>query len=250
VRCFLGEVLWLKGYADSARRSVALALQEAKGIGHTHSIAMSLFFCSLVSLLYRDQDAVRDYMEEMTALASRQSIGAWPILGRSMQGWSRVAQGDLEEGLAMMKQGMEAAQKVGVSMFMPFLKCRMAETLLSLDRVGESERTIADAEAIMNRTGERNYEGELRRLKGELDWRNGRIEEAESQFRDALEITRRQKAKVVELRATTSYARFLATRGEPDRACAMLSGIAAWFDEGRDGHDLVAAEAAIVALRS
>jgi ATP/maltotriose-dependent transcriptional regulator MalT len=119
-----------------------------------------------------------------------------------------------------------------------------------LDRVGESERTVADAEAIMNRTGERNYEGELRRLKGELDWRNGRIEEAESQFRNALDIARRQKAKVVELRATITYARFLAARGEADRACAMLSGIAAWFDEGREGHDLVAAEAATVALRS
>jgi class 3 adenylate cyclase/predicted ATPase len=248
-RCFLGEILWLKGYADSARRSVALALQEAKSIGHTHSIAMSLFFCSLVSLLYRDRNAVRDYMEEMTVLASRQSIGAWPILGRSMKGWSQVAEGDLDEGLAMMNQGMDSAQKVGVSMFMPFLKCRMAEILLSLDRIGESERTIAEAEAIMNRTGERNYEGELRRLKGELYWRNGRIEEAESQFCDALDIARRQKAKVVELRATISYARFLAAQSQPDRACAMLSSVEAWFDEGRGGHDLVTAEAAIAALR-
>src|SRR5262249_40532544 len=32
-RCFLGEVLWLKGYSDSARRSVELALREAKNIG-------------------------------------------------------------------------------------------------------------------------------------------------------------------------------------------------------------------------
>jgi predicted ATPase len=228
---------------------VALALQEAKSIGHTHSIAMSLFFCSLVSLLYRDRNAVRDYMEEMTVLASRQSIGAWPILGRSMKGWSQVAEGDLDEGLAMMNQGMDSAQKVGVSMFMPFLKCRMAEILLSLDRIGESERTIAEAEAIMNRTGERNYEGELRRLKGELYWRNGRIEEAESQFCDALDIARRQKAKVVELRATISYARFLAAQSQPDRACAMLSSVEAWFDEGRGGHDLVTAEAAIAALR-
>jgi ATP/maltotriose-dependent transcriptional regulator MalT len=209
---------------------------------------MSLFFCGLVSLLYRDRNAVRDYMEEMMVLASRQSLGAWPTLGRSIQGWSQVAEGNLNEGLLMMNQGMDTA--LGVSMFMPFLKCRMAEILLSLDQVGESERTIADAEAIMKRTGERNYEGELRRLKGELYWRNGRIEEAEAQFCDALEITQRQKAKVVELRATISYARFLAARGQPDRACAMVSSVEAWFEEGRGGHDLVTAEAAIVALRS
>jgi class 3 adenylate cyclase/tetratricopeptide (TPR) repeat protein len=248
-RCFLGEVLWLKGYADSARRSVALALHEAKSIGHTHSIGMALFFCSLVSLLYRDRNAVRDYMEEMTALASRQSLASWPTLGRSMLGWSLVAEGNLDEGLLMMNQGMETARKGGISMFMPFLKCRMVEILLSLDQVGESERIIAEAEAIIKRTGERNYEGELRRLKGELYWRNGRLEEAEAQFCDALEITRKQKAKAVELRATISYARFLAARGQPDRACAMVSSIEAWFEEGRGGHDLAAAEAALVALQ-
>lgn len=247
-RCFLGEVLWLKGYADSARRSVAIALQEAKSIGHTHSIAMSLFFCSLVSLLYRDDNAVRDYIEEMTALASRQPIGAWPILGKSMLGWSQVARGDVEQGLPMMKQGMDAAQQVGVSMFMPFLKCRMAEILLSLDRVDESERVVAEAEALMNRTGERNYEGELRRLKGDIHWRAGRMEEAETQFGDALNIARSQNAKAVELRATISYARLLAARGEPARGAAMVSSLAAWFNEGKDGHDLAAARATIAAL--
>lgn len=247
-RCFLGEVLWLKGYADSAGRSVSLALQEAKSIGHTHSIAMSLFFCGLVSFLRRDKNAVREYMEEMMELGSRQSLGAWPTLGRSMLGWSQVAEGKLDEGLVMMSQGMESAQKVGISMFLPFLKCRLAEILLSAGRVAESERTIADTEAIISRTGERNYEGELRRLKGELYWRNGKIEAAASQFCDALAVTQRQKAKLVELRATTSYAQFIAARGELNRACAIITSVAAWFDEAKDNHDLVTAAKVLAAL--
>ena len=248
-RCFLGEVQWLKGFPDSARRSVALALQEAKDIGHTHSVAMSLFFCALISLLYRDPKAVRDYMEEMMALLARHgAIGAWPTLGRTMHGWSRVADGDLEEGLAMMNQGIEAAQKVGISMFMLFLKCRMVEILLSLDRIEDADRVLAEAEALMNRTGERNYEGELRRLRGELHWRHARLEEAEQQFGAALDIARHQKGKAVELRVATSYARFLGERGQADRARILVSGVGAWFEEGRGGHDLAAAEAAIVAL--
>jgi hypothetical protein len=133
-------------------------------------------------------------------------------------------------------------------MFMPFLTCRVAEILLSLDQVGDAERIIADAETLMDR-GERNYEGELRRLKGELSWRQGLFGEAEAQFCAALEIARKQEAKAVELRTTISYARFLAARGQPDRGCAMLSSIAAWFEEGKDGHDLVTAEAAIAALK-
>jgi ATP/maltotriose-dependent transcriptional regulator MalT len=188
-------------------------------------------------------------MEEMMALASRQSVGAWPTLGRSMLGWSYVAEGNLDEGLLMMNQGMETAQKAGISMFMPFLKCRMAEILLSLDRVGESERTIAETEAIMGRTGERNYEGELRRLKAELCLRNGRIEEAESQFCEAMHIASEQNAKMVELRAAVSYSRFLAAQGQANRAGALVSSVEAWFDEGRGGHDLFAAETMMNALR-
>jgi class 3 adenylate cyclase/tetratricopeptide (TPR) repeat protein/ABC-type transport system involved in cytochrome c biogenesis ATPase subunit len=247
-RCFQGEVLWLKGYPDGARRSVALALQEAKEIGHSHSIAMSLYFCGLVSLLYRDHDAVRDYMEELMALGTRQSIGGWPTLGGTILGWSRVADGKLDDGLAMMNKGMDTAEKVGISMFMPFLKCRMGEILLSLDRIAEAERAVAEAEAIMDRTAERNYEGELRRLKGELHWRNAQVEAAEVQFREALEIARRQKAKTVELRATTSYARFLAAHGQADRARALVASVEAWFDEGKGGHDLAAARAVIDSL--
>jgi class 3 adenylate cyclase/tetratricopeptide (TPR) repeat protein len=247
-RCFMGEVLWLKGFPDSARRSVALALEEAKSIGHTHSIGMALFFCGLVSFLYQDANAVRGYTEEMMSLASRGPLGAWPTTSRAMQGWARLAEGNLDEGLRMMQESIASARKNGASMFMPFLTCRVAEILLSLDQVGDAERIIADAETLMDR-GERNYEGELRRLKGELSWRQGLFGEAEAQFCAALEIARKQEAKAVELRTTISYARFLAARGQPDRGCAMLSSIAAWFEEGKDGHDLVTAEAAIAALK-
>ena len=112
-RCFLAEVQWLQGYPDSARRSVALALQEAKDIGHTHSIAMSMFFCALISLLYRDPKAVRDYMEEMVALAARHgAIGAWPTLGRTMLGWSHVVDGDLEEGVAIMNRAWRRRRRL------------------------------------------------------------------------------------------------------------------------------------------
>jgi hypothetical protein len=90
----------------------------------------------------------------------------------------------------------------------------------------------------------------MRAISGPFScWRQGLFEEAEAQFCDALEITRKQKAKAVELRVTTSYTRFLAARGQSDRGCAMLSSIAAWFEEGKDGDDLVTAEAAIAALK-
>ena len=62
-------------------------------------------------------------------------------------------------------------------------------------------------------------------------------------FRTAIEIARRQSAKSLELRATTSLARLLATQGRRDEARTMLADIYGWFTEGFDTADLKDAKA-------
>jgi predicted ATPase len=74
--------------------------------------------------------------------------------------------------------------------------------------------------------------------------------EAESCFRTAIEVARRQAAKSLELRATGSLARLLASQGKRDDARAMLAGIYNWFTEGFDTADLKDAKALLEEMRS
>jgi len=96
----------------------------------------------------------------------------------------------------------------------------------------------------VSKTGERIWEAELYRIKGELLL----IENAENQdlaeqcFRDAIEIAHRQKARSWELRATTSLARLLASQGHRDEARTMLAAIYNWFTDGFDTADLIDAK--------
>jgi predicted ATPase len=69
------------------------------------------------------------------------------------------------------------------------------------------------------------------------------IEEAQSCFRRAIEIARKQSAESWELRATISLARLLAKQGRRDEARAMLAEIYNWFTEGFDTADLKDAKA-------
>ena len=62
--------------------------------------------------------------------------------------------------------------------------------------------------------------------------------QAEQSFRTAIEISRKQRAKSWELRATTSLARLLDKQGNRDKARAMLAEIYNWFTEGFDTADL------------
>jgi predicted ATPase len=99
-------------------------------------------------------------------------------------------------------------------------------------------------------TGERFWEAEIYRLKGELLLKDkgGRRKdeseaEAEACFWQAIEIARRQEGKSLELRATVSLARLWQQQGKKDQARRMLADIYGWFTEGFDTLDLQQARA-------
>ena len=62
--------------------------------------------------------------------------------------------------------------------------------------------------------------------------------EAEACFLKAVEIARRQQAKSLELRATTSLTRLWQQQGKEEEARQMLADISGWFTEGFDTKDL------------
>ena len=72
--------------------------------------------------------------------------------------------------------------------------------------------------------------------------------EAEACFPKALEIARRQQAKVLELRAATSLARLWRQQGKKEEAHHMLSDIYNWFTERFDTKDLQEAKALLEEL--
>jgi predicted ATPase len=67
--------------------------------------------------------------------------------------------------------------------------------------------------------------------------------EAEACFLKAIEISRQQQAKSLELRATMSLARLWKTQGKQKEARKMLAEIYGWFTEGFDTKDLQEAKA-------
>jgi len=117
---------------------------------------------------------------------------------------------------------------------------------------------------MVDKIGERFYEAELYRLKGELTLQHERKEqgarsteqtsdapnpqaqlrepsaqgETEECFLKAIAIAQKQKAKSLELRATMSLTRLWQSQGKRADAHKMLSEIYNWFTEGFDTKDL------------
>jgi predicted ATPase len=116
----------------------------------------------------------------------------------------------------------------------------LAEAYQQLREFSEGLLAINEALTIIDRTGERVYEAELYRLKGDLmlSVSTYNLEETECCYRTAIGISREQHTRSLELRATMSLARLLAKQGRRDEARAMLANIYNWFTEGFGTADL------------
>jgi predicted ATPase len=133
----------------------------------------------------------------------------------------------------------------------------LGEVFWLAGRSAEGLETIAEALALVELIGERYYEAELWRVKGELllqaaasnSQASGAQAEAESCFQQAIEIAQQQSAKSWELRAATSLARLWQQQGKRTEARQMLAKIYGWFTEGFATADLQEAKALLDELR-
>jgi predicted ATPase len=93
---------------------------------------------------------------------------------------------------------------------------------------------------------------ELHRIKGELLLIQDPTDaaQAEGWLRTAIDIARRQSARLFELRARTSLARLLQKQGKSEEARAMLAEVYNWFTEGFEFPDLKDAKALLDELGS
>jgi predicted ATPase len=122
----------------------------------------------------------------------------------------------------------------------PHYLALLAEALAAANRHDRALHILDEALALAESTGERMYEAEVCRLRGESLLTTGRqgLEAAGACFERALAIARRQGARSLELRAATSLARLRQDRANDLPARDVILRIYEQFEEGFDTLDL------------
>jgi predicted ATPase len=170
-------------------------------------------------------------------------------MGTIFQGWALAVQGQGEEGFAQIRQGLAAYRTTGAEILLPHMLALLAEAYGQAGQPEARLAALAEALGLVDKTGERTWEAELHRLRGELLLsRANTIEEVEVCFRQALEIARQQQTKSLELRAAMSLSRLWQYQDKRDAARQLLSPIYDWFTEGFDTADLQEARALLEEL--
>jgi predicted ATPase len=204
---------------------------------------------------------------ELLLMAERLGFHARIATGQMMLGRALVANGDVDEGRRLLREGHAAWAAAGAVATGSEYASHAAEVLLNAGDPEEAAYFVRAGERMMAETGERFYAAELIRQRGRLA-ECGVIDEpdatpadvgpaseaapegpgrrqrlAERFYRRAIDVAEGQQAKLFTLRAATDLARLLKSEGRAAEADLALRPVYAWFTEGFDFPDLQRARA-------
>jgi DNA-binding SARP family transcriptional activator/predicted ATPase len=248
---WLPHVLCILGYPDQAaeRSHEALALVDSEGPAHAQAKMLIAVGGAFHAIIRQPQAAIR-YSQALLTMVKEHNLPAFKGWAIFYRGWGRATLGETS-GLEEMNAGLERLQATGTEASLAHLFTLLAESYADAGQIGRSGDFLARALRRAEETGARSHLAEMYRLRGTLCAAGAGpsdVEEAEAWFLRAIDVAQAQAAKLWELRATVSLARFWQSRGRAGEAYARLAEIDAWFTEGFDAPDLVAARALLAEL--
>jgi len=249
-QAFLGSGLFCLGFPDRALARNSTAIAEARRLAHPPSLAVSLSIGSRLLSLIGDDAVLGEWAEELAATAAEQGFPLWSAQGAIYRGYVKVKNGDMAEGMSLLRSGLSAYPATGAELWMPYYIALLVTACEIAGQIEEGLTLLDDAFQIVERTGERWFAAELNRHKGQLLLRQGHSGAAEELYHKALRIAEEQEAKLWELRAAASLARLRRDRDCRAEARDLLAPVYGWFTEGFDTPDLKAAKALLDELNA
>ena len=221
-RIYAALTLWLLGYPEQALARLHDALALAHELSHPFSLAFARCWAAFVSQFRRDVSAVHEQAEAAVALSTEQGFPLWAALGTSLRGWALAMQGQGEEGMAQVRQGIAAWRATGAALHVPYFCTLLAEVCDHLGHPEDGLQALAEAHTLVEQHEERYWEAEVCRLRGVLLLRQPGTPQAEAEawLQRALDVARRQEAKSLELRAAMSLSRLWQQQGKQAEARA------------------------------
>ena len=200
---------WHLGEIASCQANMDEAISLAKELNDTNALALALNWASSLAHYERNRAEVDRLASEMIELSTRHNLVYFLSVGAIKHGWARSASGDTAEGISWIEQGIRDYRSTGTVLALPYFLSLKAEALHLADRTSEAIEAINEAEALVERFEQRNFNAELHRLRGIFLATMGADEaQIEASLCAAISTAREQKSVSLEKRAEGTYAEY------------------------------------------
>lgn len=252
---WLAHTFWHLGYPDRALQLSRTALTQAQELAHPFSQALALDYAAMLHQFRQDRATTLALAEQAIAVCSEHGFAYYLAWATMLRGWATAAESP-EEKIAQIRQGLADLQATGGALRLPYYLALLAEVSAQAGQIRTGLAILDEALTVSAKNEDCWYEAELYRLKGELLLKDEggtlRVKvEGEACFLQAIEIARRQGAKLLELRAVMSLSRLRhsqGSQGKREEAQQILAEIYSWFTEGFDTTDLQEAKSLLEEL--
>jgi predicted ATPase len=187
----------------------------AKELNETNSLAVAIHFAAYLARCERNPAEVEPLAAELIELSTGQNFAIWLACGAIWRGWGRTVSGNTAEGISWIEDGIEDFRATGSILGVPSYLVVKAETLHLAGRTSEALETLKEAEALSQRTEERECFADLHRLRGVFLAALGADEmQIKASFHEAIRTAKEQKSISLATRAETTYAEYRDRKGE------------------------------------
>jgi len=225
-------VTWALGFGDQAAALRQQGWQLAQATSDPYSMSAVVSFGSMLLLDMGDLALGLEWADVLGKLADEQRLPFWKAPSLCLRGLAFSRQGRTEEGLSLLRDGIEAYRRVGPMASYSYFHPYLAEGYLAAGRVDEALSTVATALALCRKVLSRFHEPESLRIRGEALARRGELREAQASLRQSIDLARKFSARGYVLRSSLALARLLAGTPRADEARAEVRKIYAEFSEG------------------
>jgi len=240
----LGLALWIEGFPQQARAESRASIAEALALNHPVSLCIALWTGCLLSLWVGDLATLERSTTSLLAYTEKHSLDNYHSYGLGFAGELAVQRGDAVTGVRLMRAGLEGLRNARHQVFYSVFLGGLAKWVVAAGDAAEGLGMIGEAVERAERSDEAWYLPELLRIKGELQRAGSapNTGDAEQHFLRSLHLAHRQGALSWELRAATSLARLYQGDSRQEEARNVLAPVCSRFTEGFETADLSEAE--------
>jgi tetratricopeptide (TPR) repeat protein len=204
-RIWATHLHWYEGRPDRARLKANTVLKIADKAGHPFTRTIALAYAAMLAQFRGDIDEVDRLTTATIANAEAHGFPYYLAWARVLRGWCLATGCGRTTAIDEMRRGIEVLQTTA-RLRLPYYRGLLAEACGWEGRYDEGLAAIAAAFEDIRVSGERWWEAELHRIRGELV-ASRNAAEAKQCFRAAIELARSQGARSLELKATSSLRR-------------------------------------------